>query len=263
VTGISARRGSLVVVGTGITLVRQTTLEALTFMERADRLFYLVADPAAETWIRRLNSTAATLADCYAEGKPRLATYGVMADRIVAAAQSGLAVCAAFYGHPGVLVRASHLAINRLRAQGLSARMLPGISSDACLFADLCLNPGDNGCQCFEATDFLAARRRIDPTSELILWQVGVLGEPGMRRNMTCRPERMRVLTAALRRHYSASHPVVLYEAAQFPMCDPRIDRTTLARLPSRRVGPGTTLYIPPCPRRPADARILRWLQEP
>jgi uncharacterized protein YabN with tetrapyrrole methylase and pyrophosphatase domain len=256
-----ARRGSLVVVGTGITLAAQTTLEALACMERAEKLFYLVTDPATEAWIHQLNPAAESLEDCYAEGKSRYRTYQEMTARVVAAVRAGQQVCAAFYGHPGVFVNASHAAIRRVRRDGLPARMLPGISADACLFADLGVNPGDVGCQSFEATDFLGCRRRFDSASGLILWQVGVLGEPSVRKGMSCRPERLRALTRMLRRHYPARHPVVLYEAAQFPICDPAITRIPLARLPEATVMAMTTLYIPPRPSRALNATVSRWLE--
>lgn len=259
----SERRGSLVVVGTGIKLVGQTTLEALACMQRAEKLLYLVTDPVTETWIKRLNASATTLYDCYAEGKPRHKTYREMADRILSAVRLGSQVCAAFYGHPGVFVNPAHLAIRRARKEGFRARMLPGISAEDCLFADLGLDPCENGCQSFEATDFLASRRQFDSTSGLILWQVGVLGEPSIRGARSCRPERLRVLADALRRHYPASHPVVLYEAAQFPICDPIIKKITLARLPEASVFTMTTLYVPPKPARIADERIMRWFDEP
>ena len=39
--------------------------------------------------------------------------------------------------HPGVYVAPSHETVLRARAEGYPARMLPGISSEDCLFADL------------------------------------------------------------------------------------------------------------------------------
>jgi uncharacterized protein YabN with tetrapyrrole methylase and pyrophosphatase domain len=255
-------RGSLVVVGTGISLAGQATLDAVACMERAEKLFILVADPATEAWIRRLNPAAESLDDAYAEGKSRIRTYEDMTARIVAAVRSGQQVCAAFYGHPGVFVNASHAAIRRVRRLGRPARMLPGISADACLFADLGINPGDVGCQSFEATDFLGCRRRFDSSSALILWQVGVLGESSVRKGMSCRPERLVALTRYLRRYYPARHPVVLYEAAQFPLCDPLIKRIPLAKLPDATVMAMTTLYVAPKGSRPLSASVSRWLDE-
>ncbi len=259
--GVS-RPGSLVVVGTGISLVGQTTLETLARLERAEKLFYLVTAPTTEAWIRGLNPTAESLGDCYADGKSRYKIYQEMTARILSAVRSGLQVCAAFYGHPGVFVSASHAAIRRARREGFAACMLPAVSAEDCLVADLGVDPGEDGCQSYEATDFLISRRRFDPTSALILWQVGVLGETSVRKGMACRPERLAVLTAVLRRHYPPRHRVVLYEAAEFPTCDPVIKRIPLARLSQQTVWPMTTLYVPPKPSRVVDARIMRWLDQ-
>jgi hypothetical protein len=256
-----ARRGSLVVVGTGITGIGQVTLEAAAAIERAERLFYLVVDPVTEAWIRERNPAATSLADLYEERKPRRRTYMEMADRLVTSVKSGMKVCAAFYGHPGVLVEPSHAAIRRLRRQGYAARMLPGVSADACLVADLGMNPGDRGLQSFEATEFLLSRRRFDPTSELILWQVGVLGDVGSRQGAAvARPDRLLTLTKVLRRHYPPDHRVILYYAPTFPTNPPRIQRLSLDKLPKAKVSPLALLYVPALPAgRPFDRRIVRW----
>lgn len=259
---VRLRRGSLTVVGTGIKVVGQTTLEAVACIERAETLFYLVSDVLTEAWLKRLNPRAVTLSDCYAEGKPRNRTYREIAARIVSAVRSGSNVCAAFYGHPGVLANPAHDAVRRVRREGLPARMLPGVSTEDCLYADLGVDPGDHGCQSFEATDFLISRRRLDPSSALILWQVGVLGESSVRKGMSCRPERLRILTARLRQYYPARHPIVLYEAAQFPVCDPGIKRVTLASLPRETVPPMATLYVPPRRSQRVDAKLMRWLDQ-
>jgi hypothetical protein len=258
----SPHPGSLVIVGTGISLIAHTTLEALWSMQRADRLFYLVTNAAAEAWVRSLNPTAASLQDLYADGKPRFESYEEMVARLLSAVRAGAEVCAAFYGHPGVFVWPAHEAIRRARAEGHSARMLPGISTEDCLFADLGVDPGDVGCQSFEATDFLALHRRFDPCSSLVLWQVGALGEQSVRAGMTCRPDRLRLLTATLRRHYPARHPVIVYKASQFSICDAIIARTTLSRLPRKAVPAMATLYLPPLPPRRPDARILQWMHQ-
>ena len=254
-----ARRGSLTIVGTGIAVAVHTTLDAMTRMRRAERLLYLVTDPTSAAWIRRVNPAAESLDDAYAEGKPRQQIYKEMTARILDAVRSGADVCAAFYGHPGVFVNASHAAIRRARREGFPARMLPGISAEDCLFADLGVNPGDAGCQSFEATDFLGSRRRFDPTSALILWQVGVIGESSVRMGRPPRRDRLQVLTHTLSRHYGMRHRVVLYEAAQFPVCDPVIQRISLARLPATRVMPLTTLYVPPKPSRDTTRTVTRW----
>jgi Tetrapyrrole (Corrin/Porphyrin) Methylases len=254
--------GSLVVVGTGIRLGAHATLETVTAIQSAQRVFFLVTEPATEEWIRRLNPACESLEDLYVEGKSRQKTYLEMTDRILEAVSSGLHVCAAFYGHPAVFVDATHRAIQHARAEGYPARMLPGISAEDCLFADLGVNPGDNGCQTFEATDFLASRRRFDPTSELILYQVGVLGEPSVKRGMKCRPERLKVLTKSLCRHYPASHLVFLYEASPFPTVGSSVMKMRLGKLPQVDVPPMATLYVPARAQRRPLQTITRWFDE-
>jgi uncharacterized protein YabN with tetrapyrrole methylase and pyrophosphatase domain len=257
------RRGSLVVVGTGIKVAAHATLETVAAIERADRLFYLVTEPATAAWLSRLNQTAATLDDVYAEGKPRAQSYLEMSARIMEAVRAGHQVCAAFYGHPGVFVNASHYCIDHLRLEGYDCRMLPGVSAEDCLFADLGVNPGDYGLASFEATDFLASRRVFDPRSELVLWQVGALGEGSVRKGMVPRPERIEKLTASLRKHYPANHPIVIYEAPCFPGCAPYVRRLPLRQLPTLKMRPMMTVYVPPRPQRLPDPAIAKWFDEP
>ena len=256
------RRGTLTVVGAGITLARQATAETVACIERADKVFHLLTNPAAELWVERLNPRTAPLGDCLTQGKPRYEGYLEMAERIVAAVRSGLQVCAVFYGNAAVLVQPAYDAITRARNEGFPARIVAGVSAEDCLFADLVVNPQGLGWQCFEATDFLLRRRRFDPTSALILWQVGLLGEASVRPEMAGRPERLRVLAAALRLHYPARHEVVLYEAPQLPICDPIIKRIQLSHLPRETIFPATTLYIPAMPTVTEDPKIMRWFTQ-
>jgi precorrin-3B methylase len=257
-----SRRGSLVVVGTGITGVNQITLEALAAIETADRLFYIANDPVTEAWLRFRNASAATLSDLYARGKPRHTTYADMAARVVLAVEGGADVCVAVYGHPGIFVQFSHVAIKHLRRRGYAARMLPGVSADGCLFADVGFNPGDYGVQSFEATDFLLHRRRFDPTSALLLWQVGVLGESDLQITRKRRPERLQRLVTSLRRFYPARHPVTLYRSNTFPGQTPTITRVALSRVTGLRISPIATMYVPPLAQRRPAREVLAWLEE-
>jgi precorrin-6B methylase 1 len=257
---MATQRGSLIVVGVGLDGPAQTTAAAITCMRRADRLLYLVTDPLTVHWLRRLNPTATALDDLYGAEKPRRQTYEEMTERILDAVREGHSVCAAFYGHPGVFAMPPHWAVARARRLGFHARMLPGVSADACLYADLGLNPGNYGVQSYEATDFLASRRRFDPTSELILWQVGVLGESNGRvPSAGQRVRRVQRLSDRLRRWYPGAHRVVLYQAATFAGSTPLVKRLPLERLSRARIGPRMTLYVPALPQRRRDASVVEW----
>jgi uncharacterized protein YabN with tetrapyrrole methylase and pyrophosphatase domain len=247
---------SLTVVGTGYLIAGQTTPESLAAIGSADKLLYLVADPATRLWLDGLNPTAESLYDAYAEGRPRRDSYREMVERILAPVRRGLAVCAAFYGHPGVFVQPSHEAIRRAREEGYPARMLPGVSAEDCLFADLGVDPARDGCQSFEASDFLVRRRRFDPTSALVLWQVGAIGVSTFLPRAVWSDRGLPVLVEVLGEHYPAAHEVVLYTASGLPVCEPAIERLPLADLARARVPITATLYVPPRERAPIDPEM-------
>jgi uncharacterized protein YabN with tetrapyrrole methylase and pyrophosphatase domain len=237
--------GSLLIVGTGIKLVGHVTLETRAFIEGAEKLFYLVNEPATAVWIEELNETAESLSHYYAENKLRLQTYQEITNRLLEAVRQGQQVCAVFYGHPGVFVTPVHEAIRQARHEGFTARMLPGISAADCLYADLGIDPAHCGCQSYEATEFLLRKRQIDPTSHLILWQIGVVGELYQRQKRDVSPG-LQAITAVLLRDYPAAHPIIVYEAAQYPVCNPSIEQIPLEQLPNARVTAISTLYVPP-----------------
>lgn len=249
-------KGSLIVVGTGIRTVGHLTMEAVAWIKQADKVLYVVGDPIAEAMLKELNPDGAeSLTVMYAEGKQRIETYNQMVDRTLECVRAGMLTCMACYGHPGVFVYPSHESIRRARAEGYSARMLPGISSEDCLFADLGVDPGIGGCQSYEATDFLLNGRVIDPSSSVILWQIGVVGDATFKANgydLSAMP----LLVERLLAIYPASHPMYLYEAAIFHGCDPIIRPITAVELANGPLSAGNTLYIPPAYPSRSDPTI-------
>lgn len=248
--------GSLIVVGTGIRTVGQLTVEAISWIKMADKVLYVVGDPVAEAMMATLNpSGVESLSPMYAEGKPRIQTYNEMVDRILECVRSGMLTCLACYGHPGVFVYPSHESIRRARAEGYTARMLPGVSAEDCLFADLGVDPGIYGCQSFESTDFLLNRRSIDPSSSLVLWQIGVLGDSTYH-TYQYDLSAFSLLVERLLQLYPPGHLVYLYEAATLPNCEPVIVPVPLHALSPVGLSAGFTLYVPPAYHSSADPQI-------
>ena len=120
-----SKAGTLIVVGTGIRIVGQLTMEAIAWMRKADRLLYLGAilwpkgDPTTEP------DGCQSLLPFYEEGRPRILTYNEMVKRILVCVRSGMMTCRGCLwaswcvrlpvprGHPA----GSH--------RGLSGQMLP------------------------------------------------------------------------------------------------------------------------------------------
>ena len=253
----TARTASLTVVGTGIRLAAQLTPEARAHIERADQLLYMAAEPVGSAWLASLNPNARSLHTLYRPGAKRSEIYEAMVEQILDAVRRGGDVCVAFYGHPGVFVNPSHEAIRQARAEGVAARMLPGISAEDCLFADLGIDPATVGCQSYEATDFLLRKRRIDPSAALVLWQIATLGK--LEYGHPDRTARS-VLVEYLLRYYPSTHIGVLYEASPYPAVAPVADSVRLAELPEAEIGAVATLYVPPHQRRKADPEMLQRL---
>jgi uncharacterized protein YabN with tetrapyrrole methylase and pyrophosphatase domain len=253
----------LIIIGTGIRTVGQLTMESVAWMQRADKLYYVVADPIARQVIHNMNPKGAeSLETLYEEGKPRIETYNQMIEALLASVRAGNMTVGAFYGHPGVFAYPSHESVRRANGEGFHARMLPGISAEDCLFADLNIDPAQNGCQSYEATDFMANSRVIDSSSQLILWQIGVVGDWTFKKNgydLSAMP----LLIERLCAYYPPSHEVFIYEAAMLPGCEPRITKVALCMLPYAGVTSASTLYIPPARATSPDPAIYSRMKLP
>jgi len=253
-------KGSLVVVGSGIKTVGHLTQEAIAWIKAADKVFHVVNDPVAEAAIHRLSSgKGESLAALYAEGKPRMETYEQMIARLLESVHAGLRTCAVFYGHPGVFAYPAHTAIRRLQKQGYEAVMLPGISAEDCLFAELGVDPATSGCQSYEATAFVVCGHVPNPKAALLLWQVGLFGRSDFSRaNYELRA--FDSFVDYLCRFYPPDHQVCVYESAIFPGCNPRADWTPIRDLDKVQLTPASTLYVPPSERPTPDPDLCKRL---
>lgn len=251
----STKPGSIVIVGTGMTLGAHMTPRSRSYLENADIIFGS-NPPLVEKWLSEINPNYHTLQGLYAEGKHRAETYRQMVDTMLDAVREGNNVVGAFYGHPGVFAWAPHRVIKEARAEGYHGHMEPGISAEDCLYADLGIDPGRYGSQHFETSQLMIYQRQIDPTAYLILWQVGIAGDTTIKRFSTG-PAYRQVLVDLLMEHYPADHQVALYECPFTALDDMRIEWLALKDLPQADVSLITTMVVPPCKKMVKNQRIL------
>ncbi|MDP2562301.1 SAM-dependent methyltransferase [Psychrobium sp. 1_MG-2023] len=255
------KQGSLTVVGTGIKIAGDMTLNTQAQIKQADIVFTVVPDKVSKQWLAKLNPNTVDMTEFYGSNKSRLITYNEMANALVESVKQGNNVCAAFYGHPGVFAYASHLAIRQLKALGYRAKMQPGISAEDWLVADLGIDPGKSGCISIEATQFLFYQRTIDPYSLLVLWQIGLVGDHTLALDKTDNYQRgLKVLSNELLKYYPSDHQVIIYEAATLALFPPRIEHIALAQLPQAKLTAISTLAIPPYQEAPLDLAVLKQL---
>lgn len=256
---MSGSGGRLSVVGTGIRLAGQLTVETRHLVRQAHRVFAVMADPFSLGVLRELNANVVSLQVHYSKGRQRDDSYERMVGTVLEPVRNGEHVCAAFYGHPGVFVWPSHEAIRRARAEGFEATMYPGVSAEDCLVADLGLDPGVGGLQSYEAADFLVHPRVFDPRTPLVLWQLAVLGDL-TRSTFETDPAWVRALATVLAEAYPADHRVIVYEAAVGPFDTTRADEVPLDRLHELEFTQASTLYVPPLGIPEPDEDRLRRL---
>jgi precorrin-6B methylase 1 len=250
------KQGRLVVVGTGLRTTGHMTVEAIAWIKRADVVLYVVGDPVAEDMIDALNPNAISLQTLYSSDTKRINTYNLMVDKIMEQVRAGKQVCGVFYGHPGVFVYPSHEAINLARAEGYSAVMLPGISAEDCLFADIGTDPATTGCSSYEATDWLFNLRPTEPASAMVLWQIGILGNEGYNPVGRYPTPMMPLLIQKLGQYYPLDHKVAVYEAAVQFGCTPTVDWVPIAGLGHAMLSAASTLYIPPATQSIPDQAV-------
>ncbi|KWF86876.1 hypothetical protein WL93_17420 [Burkholderia diffusa] len=254
-----ARPGSLEILGSGIEASGFTRADEAR-IRAADHVFFCVADPATKVWLLRERPDAYDLYTLYDDSKRRYVTYMQMAEAILHPVRQGQRVVAIFYGHPGVFVLATHRAVRIARREGHRAEMRAAVSALDTLCADLGVDPSQPGMQMYEATDMLIRSRRPDTGLHLVLWQVGLIGELGYRRQGYLNSN-FSVLLDYLEALYGADQPVVNYVGSRYPGVDPLIDRQTIASLrdPSVQnwVTGISTFYLPPKDAALADAAML------
>lgn len=253
--------GSLVCVGTGMTLGAHISPIAKSYIEQAEVVFSLMANGFAEKWLDAMNSDVRSLQGLYEEGKNRNITYNEMVEAILAEVRNGKNVVAAFYGHPGVFACISHRAIKKAKLESLPAFMEPGISAEDCLYADLGIDPGKTGCSHYETSQFMFYKRNVDTSAHLILWQVALAGDKSLEKFSTGSAYRQ-VLVDLLLEDYPRDHQVILYQAKGIAIDTMRADEITLTELVDAELFMHTTLVIPPSKIMQQNDKVLTRLAE-
>ena len=261
-TTTPARRGQLVVIGSGIETVG-FTLGDDELLRSADKVFFCVADPATVVWLKRLRPDAFDLYVLYDDRKPRYVTYMQMAEAMLHYVREGLRVVCVFYGHPGVFVLATHRSILIARREGHQAVMRPGVCALDCLCADLGVDPCHPGMQTHEATDMLVRRRKPDTSLHVVLWQVGLIGEMGFRRQGYIN-RNFSILVDYLQRSYGDEYPITHYVASRYPTIPPLIETYRLSELHDPaiqvRITGLSTFYLAPRDATSADPEMVERL---
>jgi hypothetical protein len=254
------------IIGTGMVPVDQLTVEAERAVRRSRKV--LVADTGVATleWLQaRCDDVVDVFDGLYTAGQERIHAYQRVADNVIAAAKEQGPVTFAIHGHPLVFSTPPFLVMEAARREGLTVRVLPGISATAQLLCDLAIDPGAHGIQMMEATDMLVRRRPLQPDMPALIWQIGNV-ETRLHSYRPSLPKRFERLVHYLSLYYPPNHEVVAAYARPHPLAQRTLIRTPLSKLPAHasKLHIGFTLYLPAVGTRPIyDQELADLIDDP
>jgi hypothetical protein len=255
-----SKDGELIIIGSGIETIG-IALGDKKLIEDADKVLFCVADPATIVWLKRLRPDALDLYVLYGDDKVRYTTYMQMAEAQLYWVRQGLKVVVVFYGHPGVFVLSTHRAIKLARREGHKAIMKASVCALDTLCADLGVDPCHPGLQTHEATDSLIRQRTLDTSLHVVLWQVGLIGELGYRRQGYLNSN-FSYFISWLQGIYGPDYKVTHYVGSRYPTVEPLIEIYKLSELHNpenqAKITGLSTFYIPPRDVVPSHLQTVR-----
>lgn len=249
----------LALVGSGIKSISHFTIEFKTYTTNADKVLYLVNEPITKQWIECYSKLSESLDPIYFAENDRQNSYDKIRDKILVELETYNFITVVHYGHPTIFADPGLQAILEAKKNSIETIILPGISVENCLYADLKIDPGQFGCFHVEATELLLYDKIIDPTAHLCIWQPGMIGNRSVPEpNKT--PNHLKLLRSKLNNYYPDDHRVILYEASMYAGVDPVIHQFSLSAIEDQNIGTLATLYIPPIAQRKPNIEILNQL---
>ncbi|KAG9091311.1 hypothetical protein FS749_016640 [Ceratobasidium sp. UAMH 11750] len=242
-TAAGTQRGSLTIAGSGIASVSHMTLQTLSYLKSADKVYYIVCDAVTEAFIQdNSKGNYFDLSAFYDKDKHRYKSYVQMSEAMLKDVRAGQDVLGIFYGHPGVFVSPSHRALTLARREGYDAKMLPGISAEDYMFADLEFDPAQYGCMTREHRGYdygLSGEYISSSTSCFGLKSPGIIQK-----------SKFHLLVDLLERDFGPEHKAVHYIGAVLPTTTTIMDTFTIADLRredvAKQFNTVSTLYVPP-----------------
>ena len=243
-------------VGSGIKSISHLTQESTIFMADCEKLFILVNEPILKEYLLKQYQHAEPLDDLYFSTDRRADNYAAIEAKLIQSLDEYNSVTFLCYGHPTVFAESGLKVAKQLEGRGdVKVNILPGISALDCLFADLKVDPGHCGMVTYEVHDLLVYSKAIEPNSQTVIWQVGMIGNLG-KPSYDVNRDALIVLKEYLLKYFDENHECVVYEAAMYSGMNHKEVRFKLSELESQEYSPISTLYIPPVSKARPDNSV-------
>ena len=256
---IDYSKKTLSLVGTGIKTLSHLTKEAEAHIKQSDIVLSLVNEPVMMEWINKYSKKNISLDAVYFGSDKRSQAYEEITKFIINTLDDYEFVCVLFYGHPTVFASPGINAIKMADGLGVNTVVLPAMSAEDCMFADLKINPGDCGCFSVEATDLILRNRVFDVNSHLIVWQVAMIGN--VEHSKAVNLKALSILKNYLLKKYPKDHVIYSYEASIYPGMKCNSSGFCLAELENQKYTTITSLYIPPLDKSRINQDVLKQIE--
>ncbi|MEM9201732.1 MAG: SAM-dependent methyltransferase [Actinomycetota bacterium] len=245
----SSRAGRLTVVGTGIGARRHIIGPAVAAIGDAELVLHQIDDPVTAAWLAATNATTRAVFEQADASTLSTSVYEAIAQEVADEVVAGADVCFVTYGHPGVYQHAAHRAIELVRAAGLRGEMLPGVSALDCLIADVGVDIA-TGCTVLDATAIVLQNKQLDPSLDLVVFQIGIFGNPYVGAQQ---PVGIDLLADRLITAWGSDHRAIIYEAPMTNDEPPTIEPITLDELAHAELTARSMLYVAALEPDPID----------
>jgi Tetrapyrrole (Corrin/Porphyrin) Methylases len=203
-------RPTLFVIGYGINPIAHLTLESHKLIQRIRKVAFVGFEPQVAEYLRMMNCDMVDLRDLYREGQARPTVYREISDVVLRMAASAGAWVFLAPGNPCFL----NTVVDHLRsdgpARGIQVSVYSGVSCVDTIITELNIPVGRSGLQCFEATQFVRMRPRIDVRVPLLLFQPNVVVDDTIRRNAGASIGGVEILRDCLLDYYAPTQSWIL-----------------------------------------------------
>ncbi|MEI6415535.1 MAG: SAM-dependent methyltransferase, partial [Pseudomonadota bacterium] len=164
----------LTIIGAGINSFYQLTVEACDIISSGRMVYFTSMDNAGIAFLKNLNpNIQPSDFEEYQLGSFRPDMYERMADKVIDEATKAPGVVFLEKGSALVCNRVTQFVIQKSHEQGLSLKIIPGVSSIETLLTATGCDPGESGMQIFLAQNLILQHKKLDPSCAVIIMQPG------------------------------------------------------------------------------------------
>jgi siroheme synthase len=236
----------LVCVGSSLCGYHGITLDAVRHLQVARRVFVYALNQEHFDFLHAFNPSTFDLNQThYVDGTGCLDTYRDIVDFVLVEARAG-GVAYVSQGSPVFQTYTALELVRRARSEGLTARILPGVSSLECLLTAIGIDQQIDELQIHTCRAVATGAARLDPHTPCLLFNVSVYAAAVVNtRGNLMRRHRLEALAASLRATYPSDHKVSVLHLN--PSGGLSSISSTIAKLTEDLVAqaqPGVTLHI-------------------